>query len=112
MRRPVYRHWLEAAKALAAFWARAQDWAVRDQPWWVRVDIWWPDQAHRDPANVLDALMDALQGPIVTDDWWLRPAIQTVNRDRAWPRVECRFYPEPPAWPPAKPYTEGGITHG
>lgn len=67
----------------------------KDYVWWY-MDLYFfmPDKRIRDSHNCLKLLMDALQGILFRNDYYVMPRIQNVVLDKANPRIEIVFHPQ------------------
>ena len=57
----------------------------------LRYWCYWPDERVRDAGNVVDALLDALNGIAYEDDRYALPQAMDYAIDRRSPRIEIEF---------------------
>ena len=85
-------------------WITQSQWIIKcsshnPTPWytgqWVFADLrfYMPDKRKRDSHNYLKLLLDAMEGIVVDNDYWLLPRIQYVGLDRDKPRIEVAVCP-------------------
>jgi len=85
-------------------WITSAKWIIRcasndSLPWttqkWLFVDLrfYMPDKRKRDSHNYLKLLLDAMEGTVTDNDYWLLPRIQHVGVDRDNPRIEVAVCP-------------------
>lgn len=67
-----------------------QDWKKAELAEWLYIDMvfYFPDKRIRDSHNCLKILMDAIEGIVFQNDYYVLPRIQGVELDRGNPRVE------------------------
>lgn len=67
-----------------------QSWEIQEKGVWVYVDLvfYFQDRLIRDSHNCIKLLFDILQNRISKNDYYIMPRIQSVEYDKANPRVE------------------------
>ena len=62
---------------------------------WYYLDLffYFPDKKIRDSHNMLEVMMDGLEGDLIPNDYFVLPRIQSVKLDREDPRVVCYLRP-------------------
>lgn len=68
-------------------------WKQDDEHVWYYLDLHFhfPDKRIRDSHNCIEVLMDALEGSLFDNDYYVMPRIQYVGLDRENPRLEFEF---------------------
>jgi len=76
--------------------AKTQGWKKETEPIWyiLEADFYMPDKRKRDNSNMYKLLLDALEGVVYFDDYFVKPRTMKVTLDRINPRVEVTVYPE------------------
>jgi crossover junction endodeoxyribonuclease RusA len=77
---------------------KQQKWKKEDETVWFYMDLYFyfPDKRIRDSHNCIKLLMDALQGILFVNDYYIMPRVQDVRLDRDNPRIEIVFFPRTP----------------
>jgi len=75
---------------------KEQKWKKETEPIWyiLEADFYMPDKRKRDNSNMYKLLLDALEGVVYFDDYFVKPRTMHVGLDRLNPRVEVSVYPE------------------
>lgn len=83
--------WMEQAAWAARQAALESGWSLapKGQKVVVRLWFWWPNRIRRDTHNTLKALLDAWEGILYADDYWVLPRVMDVRVDRDNPRIEA-----------------------
>jgi crossover junction endodeoxyribonuclease RusA len=70
-----------------------QDWLMPDKGVWLEMELafYFPDKRIRDSHNCLKILIDALQGTVFVNDYYIMPVIKLVELDRENPRTIVKF---------------------
>ena len=90
----ITRHakaWMEQAAWAARQAALESGWSLvpKGQKVVVKLWFWWPNRTRRDTHNALKALLDAWQGVLYEDDYWVLPRVMDFGVDRDNPRIEA-----------------------
>lgn len=82
------------AKALCLQAIDEQRWKKDKDNVWYYMDMYFymPDLRIRDSHNCWKVLLDALQGILYHNDYFVMPRIMDVQLDRDYPRLEIEFY--------------------
>ena len=67
-----------------------QNWIFKLAPQWLYLDLYFyfPDRRRRDSHNCLKILLDALEGVLFENDYYVMPNIRLVEMDSKNPRVD------------------------
>lgn len=70
-----------------------KDWKQDKEHVWYFLDLkfYFPDKRIRDSHNCIEVLMDALEGSLFENDYYVMPRVQYVGLDRDNPRLEFEF---------------------
>lgn len=81
------------SRALINLAVEEQKWDKQGKGVWLYVDMvyYFPDRKIRDASNCLKILLDVLEGIVYENDYTALPRIQSVEYDKANPRVELRI---------------------
>ena len=88
--------YIRDTRALARMVAEEQGWEkVTDATWYyLDLQFYFPDKRIRDSHNCLKILLDALEGVLFHNDYFVLPRIQIVELDKANPRLELCLHPQ------------------
>lgn len=88
--------YIPRAKALINLAIDEQRWVKQSKQTWYYVDLvfYFPDRIRRDSHNMLKLLMDVMQDTAYGNDYYALPRINSVEYDKANPRVEILITPQ------------------
>ena len=92
----ITRHaqaWMDSVRLAAKAAAVRAGWQLVPAGRKVVVQLWfyWPSRVRRDTHNTLKALLDAWQGVLYEDDYWVLPRVMDFRVDRDNPRIEAEL---------------------
>jgi len=92
----ITRHaqaWMDSVRLAAKAAAVRAGWQLVPAGRKVVVRLWfyWPSRVRRDTHNTLKALLDAWQGVLYEDDYWVLPRVMDFSVDRDNPRIEAEL---------------------
>lgn len=87
--------WMATAKHLAEREVEATGWYLEDCGVWFTLEmkVFMPDRRIRDSHNMYKILMDALEGTVYRNDYYVMTRTKSVQLDRERPRVELTIKP-------------------
>lgn len=87
------RKYREAVKQKVQDKMDEKRWKQDKEHVWYYLDLYFyfPDKRIRDSHNCIEVLMDALEGSLFENDYYVMPRIQYVGLDRDNPRLEFEF---------------------
>ena len=90
------KQWYATAKYIANCECERQGWEMDEGSVWyvANIDFYFNDKRFKDSHNYLKLMLDALEGVIYNNDYFLKPKINIVDLDRKRPRVELTIKAE------------------
>lgn len=84
--------YIRTARALINEAIMKQKWIQPEKNVWLYIDMvyYFPDRRIRDASNCLKLLLDVMEGNVYANDYIALPRIQSVEYDKAYPRVEIK----------------------
>lgn len=85
--------YIRDVRALSRLFVEEQEWEKKTDATWLYMDMvfFFPDRRIRDSHNCLKILLDALEGIVFQNDYYVVPRIQSVEYSPSDPRVEVLF---------------------
>lgn len=85
--------YMHTVRAHARECVESQSWIIPTKGNWVYMDLafFFPDKRIRDSHNCLKILLDALEGVVFENDYYIVPRIRLVELDRDDPRTVIHF---------------------
>jgi crossover junction endodeoxyribonuclease RusA len=90
------KQWFLTAQYIARCECEKQGWEMDKGSVWYNADInfYFGDKVKKDSHNYLKLMLDALEGIIYNNDYFIKPKINIVELDRKRPRVEITIKAE------------------
>lgn len=90
------KQWFNTAQYIANEECKKQGWVMDSGSVWyiADIDFFFKDKIKKDSHNYLKLMLDALEGIIYNNDYFVKPRINIVALDRKRPRVEITFKAE------------------
>lgn len=84
------KQWYATAQYIAKCECEKQGWEMDNGNVWyiAEIDFYFKDKIKKDSHNYLKLMLDALEGIIYNNDYFVKPRIGIVELDRKRPRVE------------------------
>lgn len=88
--------WFHTAQYIAKCECEKQNWIMdKGSVWYIAdIDFYFNDKIKKDSHNYLKLMLDALEGIIYNNDYFVKPRINIVELDRKRPRVEITIKSE------------------
>lgn len=88
--------WFNLQRQRAELAVKRQGWQIEKKGVWLVADFdfYFVDKRTRDTHNCFKIVMDALEGVVYKNDYFVKPRVHKVKLDREKPRVEITIYAE------------------
>jgi crossover junction endodeoxyribonuclease RusA len=85
--------YIRDTRALTHMFVEDQGWEKKTDATWIYIDMvfYFPDKRIRDSHNCLKILLDAIEGIVFQNDYYIMPRIHSVEYDKQNPRVEMKI---------------------
>jgi len=87
---------IKESQEICSLEMKNQKWKQDHENVWYYMELkfYFKDKRKRDSHNCLKVLLDALQGILYEDDYFILPRIQYVGYDKIHPRLEIKYHPQ------------------